>query len=173
MDIDPALAYSDLHVRATQEAAKSSWARLSERSVDSVRESVEVELDACRIAAIRSDTERASTALGRIFDAGNGRKDADDRDVAASFPGLDRKLVALVGELVKQKRWTQAAFERLCERRGLLAAGVLEAVNEWAFEVHGEALLDERDGYDVSAGIAESVRNLLHEEGGDAGTEAA
>lgn len=40
-------------------------------------------------------------------------------------------------------------------------------------DVHGEALLDERDGYDDSAGIAESVRNMLHEEGGDAGTEAA
>ena len=173
MEIDPALAYSDLHVGATEEAAGASWEPLSERTAETVRGSVDFELDARRISAIRSDTERASAALGGIFDAENERKDAGGRNVAASFPGLDRKLVALVGDLVKQERWTQAAFERLCERRGLLAAGALESVNEWAFDVHGEALLDERDGYDVSAGIAESLRNLLHEEGGDAGTEAA
>lgn len=173
MEIDPALAYSDLHVGATRESARISRAVFPERSAESVREFDECELDACRIAEIRTDTERASSALGRIFDAMDDRKDAGDRDVAASFPGLDRKLVALVGDLVKQERWTRAAFERLCKRRGLLAAGALEAVNEWAFEVHGEALLDERDGYDVTAWIAETVRNMLHEEGGDAGTEAA
>lgn len=73
MGIDPALAYSDLHVGATLEAAKDSWAPLSERTGESVPGSVDVELDARRIAAIRSDTERASAALGRIFDAENKR----------------------------------------------------------------------------------------------------
>ena len=46
-----------------------------------------------------------------------------------------------------------------------MPSGALEAINEWAFETHDEALLDEYDGYDVSPEIADAVKQKLEGEG--------
>lgn len=174
LGLDPGLAYSDLHagdvadgprkVRAAEPGAPGE-------AIPSEPQTSGPALDASRIASIRSDTERVSSVLGQIFDA---REDddietPDEDDVLIA--GLDHKHAALIRDLVVQEHWTHDAFERLCAQHSLFASGALEAINEWAFETHEEALLDEYDGYDVTPEIAETIKHELSKEGAHVQTE--
>lgn len=165
LGIDPTLAYSDLN-EGTEGLPRSTSASVWERfgkNGSEAGESSAAALDIGKIEAIRSDTDRVSAALGRIFNAEFASEEASDLTAPSTLPGLDEEHVALVRDLVARKRWTEEDFGLLCERRGLLASGALETVNEWAFEIHGEALLEEGDGYEVSSGIAETVKRNLEE----------
>lgn len=103
--------------------------------------------------------------VGRDRKAEEEAEEGRDAKDATLFTGLDAKHGALLLDLVGQEHWTEDAIEQLCGRHGLMPSGALEAVNEWAFETHDEALLDEYDGYDVSSEIADSVKQKLEEEG--------
>jgi hypothetical protein len=116
-------------------------------------------LDTARIAAIRADTERVSSVLGEIFSGDQGEdEETATIPVPSALTGLDPKHAALVRDLIAQDHWSEDAFSDLCGRHGLLASGALEVVNEWAFDTHDEALLDEYDGYDVAADIAAALK---------------
>lgn len=163
LGIDSTLAYSDLNEGMEglpRSTSASVWEHFGKNGSEA-GESSAAALDIGKIEAIRSDTDRVSAALGRIFHAEVVPEDASDRTAPSTLPGLDEEHVALVRDLVARKRWTEKDFGLLCERRGLLASGALETVNEWAFEIHGEALLEEGDGFEVSSGIAETVKRNL------------
>ena len=167
LGLDTALVYSDLHagevadgpvrVKTAEEGAPGE-AIPEDEPIASTR------LDSARIAAIRSDTERVSSVLGQIFSA----DEEMDEDVVDTLPsvlvGLDPKHAALVRALVEQEHWSEQSFADLSQRHGLLPAGALETVNEWAFEHYDEALLDEYDGYDVAPAIAEALRTEFDKE---------
>ena len=174
LGLDPSLAYSDLHAGDIVDEPRTVRAARSGRPGEPIPDpenTADPELDASRIAAIRSDTERVSLLLGRIFDPRDEQEGTGTSRMPDLLPGLDRKHAALVGDLVKQQRWTEEGFEQLCARHALLAAGALEAVNEWAFQTYEEAILDEYDGYEIVPEIAESVRTLLEGGSRDVQTE--
>ncbi len=106
-----------------------------------------------------------SSVLGQIFEAEEEAEEGGDSKAVTLFAGLDAKHGALLLDLVCQENWTKDAFEQLCGKHGLMSSGALEAINEWAFETHDEALLDEYDGYDVSPEIVDAVKQKLEGEG--------
>jgi len=174
LGLDPALAYSDLHAGDIPDAprtVRASQPGASGEAIPDEEQTAGPALDASRIASIRSDTERVSSVLGEIFETGEDDEDPASGDDTALLAGLDRKQAALVRDLVERQHWTEEAFEQLCAQHSLLASGALEAVNEWAFETHDEALLEEYDGYDVTPEIAEAVKQELNKEGGHVQTE--
>ena len=117
----------------------------------------EVRLDAERIADIHLDTDRASSVLGEIFE---DTTDEPEGRVAQNMllAGLDAKHAELVKKIVVKDRWTGEEFQELCARCSLMASGAMENVNEWAFEAYDGALLDEYDGYEVNAEIADALK---------------
>jgi len=171
LGIDSSLAYSDLHAGDVADKPRTVRAtKLGQpgESIPEINKPPGPALDASRIAAIRSDTERVSSVLGQIFDPGEEQEATGRSD---ALPGLDDKHTALVGDLVEQEHWTEEDYKQLCAQYALPAAGALEAVNEWAFETYEDALLDEYDGYEVAPEIADAVKRKLEREGRDAATE--
>lgn len=166
LGLDPALVYSDLHageinsgpvrVRAAEMGA-SGEAIPDEKSVELPQ------LDAARVAAIRSDTERVSSVLGEIFDDTANEPDPEVTPPAV-LSGLDAKHVLFVRELITKDHWSEEAFNDLCTRLGVMAGGAIEDVNEWSFETYDDALLEEYDGYEVAPDIAEVLKKKFAEE---------
>jgi hypothetical protein len=121
-------------------------------------------LDAALIASIKKDTERVSTVLSDIFASDALQDEPGAGSVSTEFAGLDAKHTALVRELISRSHWSEAEFGALTARHGLMPAGALETVNEWAYGVYDDALLEEYDGYDVSSDIAEALADAFERE---------
>jgi len=167
LGLDPNLVYSDLHAGGVQGAPT----RVRAAQPGAPGEKIPVEpsatpqrLDAARIASIRQDTDRVSAVLAEIF-AVDGPED-DSKEVAAVsvLAGLDAKHTALIREVITRQHWSDEEFFELVARHGLMVAGALETINEWAFAAHDEALLDEYEGYDVSLDIANAVADAFEKE---------
>ncbi|ODM47358.1 hypothetical protein A9320_23125 [Ruegeria sp. PBVC088] len=170
LGLDPALAYSDLHAGEVADGPRTVRASQPGRPGEAIPELEKAsgpKLDASRIAAIRSDTERVSSVLGQIFDVEEEERGASGPASQSQLAGLDPKHGAIVLELITREHWSDTEFETICASHGLMASGALEVVNEWAFETYDEALLDEYDGYDVSPEIAEAVKEKMSAEGRD------
>ncbi|MFZ2996374.1 TerB N-terminal domain-containing protein [Sphingobium sp.] len=169
LGIDAGLVYADLHagdapdgpvrVRAAEPEAPGERIPAEPQSRGGA-------LNAARIAAIRSDTERVSNVLGEIFAADDDAGDGAPREHAlpTALPGLDSKHADLVTLLIQRDHWTLRGFADIAGEQGLLPSGALEAINEWAFQKFEEALLDEYDGYDVSPDIAGALRAEMAKE---------
>ncbi|MBC6427967.1 MAG: TerB N-terminal domain-containing protein [Cellvibrionales bacterium] len=165
LGLDPALASSDLHAGEIADAPHRVRVAQPGRPGEAIPEPEKTsgpQLDATRIAAIRSDTEQASTLLGQIFGVKDEPETAPAEDVRqGALAGLDPKHGTLVLELIEREHWSDADFTRLCATHGLMESGALEVVNEWAFELYNEALLDEYNGYHLSAKVAGAIHQEM------------
>ncbi len=174
LGLDPALVYSDLHAGEVADGprtVRTSQPGRPGEAIPDLEKASGPKLDASRIAAIRSDTERVSSVLGQIFDVEEEESGVSAPASQSQLAGLDPKHGALVLELVNREHWSETEFEKICASHGLMAYGALEVVNEWAFETYDEALLDEYDGYDVSPDIAEALKEKMSAEGKDVQVE--
>ncbi|TMV85586.1 hypothetical protein FGG78_20675, partial [Thioclava sp. BHET1] len=159
--LDPDLVYSDIHAGDVVDApvrVKAARLGATGETIPAEEKTSTHKLDAARIAAIRSDTERVSSVLGEIFATEEVAEEATQALQPAVLKGLDEASTALVQELIAETHLSDEAFDTLCKRHGLMAAGALEAINEWAYDTYDEALLDEYDGYDVAPEVAKAVK---------------
>ena len=105
-----------------------------------------VTLNAARVAAIKADTQVASDLLSGIFETEElEENDGRDDNSSDEYEGLDTSHAALVDELLKRGSWSKGDFTRLVEGHGLMPGGAQETINEWAYELAGDALLEEDD----------------------------
>jgi len=160
LGLDPANAYSDLHAGHVLDGPVTMREAEPTAPGETIPQAAS-RLDPERIAAIRSDTQRVSSVLGDIFSSDEMEDVGQDEPSATAsiLTGLGPKHAGLVIELVERQHWSEEDFEKLARKHELLPAGALEAINEWAFENHGEALLDEYEGYDVSSSIAAALKD--------------
>ncbi|MDD8022664.1 MAG: tellurite resistance TerB C-terminal domain-containing protein, partial [Paracoccaceae bacterium] len=168
LGLDPALVYSDIHAGDVFDGpvrVKPATAGAPGEAIPAETRRPVQKLDPALIAAIRSDTARVSSVLGEIFGTEAPEAEAPRPESALVLKGLDPTMTALVREIAEETHLTDAAFEVACARHGLMPAGALEAINEWAFDTHDEALLDAYDGYDVAPGIAAAVKAEFAKEG--------
>lgn len=116
-------------------------------------------LDMERVATIGADTRDVSTLLGSIFagDEPEEEPEAPAPSDPATLPGLTPAQTALARELATRDHWPEAEFEAAATRHGLMPAGAVEAINDWAFAAHDRAYLDEYDGYDIDPDIAAEI----------------
>ena len=175
LGLDPGLVYSDLHAGGANDApvaVRAARAGAAGEVIPPEREDTSAGLDFARIAAIRSDTARASSVLGSIFTDADDEPE-DEADSAASgardappshIDGLDAAHGRLVRTLIAQDHWTEDAFDVAARAEGLMPAGAVETINEWSFAAHDEALLDAYDGYDIEPEIAATLRDQIASE---------
>lgn len=167
LGLDPNLVYSDLHAGEVSDGP----VRVRVGQTTAPGEAIPVEqkmkpqmLDAALIASIKKDTERVSTVLSGIFASDAVQEEVGVGPVSSDLAGLDAKHTALVKELISRAHWREDEFGALTLRHGLMAAGALETVNEWAYGVYEDALLEEYDGYDVSSDIAQALADAFERE---------
>ena len=112
-------------------------------------------LDADRVAAIRSNTERVSTILGAIFQEEETVDEQEEVSVSdnPSFSGLDRRHAEFVTELMTRPHWEVAEFEAMASSFQLMAGGALETINEWSFEHFDDILIEEYEGYEMNPDV--------------------
>lgn len=175
LGLDPKLVYADLHAGEVADAP----IRVRPAQPGPAGEVIPAEpmptaprLDAAKIASIRKDTDRVSAVLTDIFTEPEPEV-TETGSPSSTLKGLDAKYTALIRDILTQSHWTEGAFAELTSRHGLLAAGALETINEWAFGTYDEALLEEYDGYEVSPDIAEALADELEKESGYAQTQTA
>lgn len=163
LGIDAGLVYADLHAGDVAEGpvrVKAAVAEAPGEQIPDERTLKGASLDAARIAAIRSDTERVSTVLGEIFSTDDDSHDKSTQAYAlpSSLAGLDPKHALLVEQIIQREHWTEEEFDAIAGKQGLMPSGALEVINEWAFEKFDEALLDQYDGYDISLSLSDALR---------------
>ncbi|KAB8183918.1 hypothetical protein FH608_048670 [Nonomuraea phyllanthi] len=115
-----------------------------------------VRLDEAAIAAKLAETARVGALLGSIFTEDEPPPVAAPLPAAAPVAGLDGQHSGLVRELASTGQISRAEFEQLAARWKLLPDGALDRINEAAYELAGEPLLDGDDPIWVD-------RNLLGE----------
>ncbi len=178
LGLDTDRAYADLHayvaggIRAPARFSDESTERVSTTTDSAARPM----LDPDRIARIRRDTERASSVLAGIFtefaDAGMDSSDPSTNEIT-EIKGIDGPHGRLILELMAKMFWTTDEFAALTGKLGLLPAGAVETINEWAFDVYDEAFLEEDDGYRISPDVSQTLADELEKERRSVKTKAA
>lgn len=167
LDLDPNLVYTDLHAGGVPDApvrVRKAQPSMPGEAIPAEPQPQGAKLDADRIASIRQDTHRISAVLADIFSVNVDDEDEIEQAPMSVLAGLHPKHSALVREIISRNHWSEQEFAELVTRHGLLAAGALETLNEWAFGTYDEALLEEYEGYDVSPDIVDTLADKFDKE---------
>lgn len=172
LGLDPDSLYTDIHALAARVASKPGPVTVlpadpgSDFSIPRPQEAKPVRsgavvLDAARVAAIHRETQAVTEVLAGVFSSeddvaeeGNlgeeiGEID-QERRAADSVAGLDEAHSALIRALHERPEWPRSDFDALAERFGLMPSGAIEIINEVAFELSGEPLLEGHDPIEVN-----------------------
>ena len=126
---------------------------------DATEDRTKVRLDMAAIAAKLKESERAASTLASIF------VDPDETS-AESVPfaseespveGLDSIHFQLLRQLAEQESWARTEYDGLADSLGLLPDGALDLLNEAAFEICEEPLLEGNDPIEVNAEVAQEM----------------
>lgn len=71
--------------------------------------------------------------------------------------GLDPRYHMIVSELLSRDAWTPEDFDALARKHNVMPAGMLEAINAWADEKHGDFLIEEGARYTVNRTLLEKT----------------
>ena len=114
-------------------------------------------LDGSKIAALQRDSVEVGALLQNIFADDAPPADVPEPSVPPAPPtsltsatnaavmGLDQPHAALVGQLAQRSHWLLAEVRALCDSLGLMPNGALERINEAAFDLYDEPLIEGDD----------------------------
>lgn len=132
-----------------------------------------VRLDPLRIQQISASTERVSEILAKVFvtDEADGAvgprppqapaPEQDESEPQDMFDGLDQLYRSFVGELLTREIWPGEDIEQLARSFGLMRDGAIEAINEWAFDRHGDALLQDGEPLTVNTELLAAAARVM------------
>ena len=101
--------------------------------------------DIDRLAKIRAETERVSAMLADIFAENEPVLGMPEPVGDGPLAALDSEHATLLTQLVARAQWTRQEFESLAASANLMPDGAMEAINEWAFDRYGDALIEDGD----------------------------
>lgn len=140
---------TDLHEQAATGSVRQSTADPRQPS-----SSVFV-LDAEKLAAHEAETTDVQGMLSNIFaDTDSTTTETDDEHESG---GLDSAHHKLYQRLISNETWERDAIEPYCESLGLMLDGALETINDWAFEVAGDALIDNDETITIHADVVDDL----------------
>lgn len=131
-----------------------------------------VELDQEKIMAIMKDTREVANILTDIFEGPAEPEppedDEDDAEVGDLVPTradvagglLDPAHAELVRFLATRPNWPRSEFEEASNKLGLMPAGAIEAINEAAFALCDDPLIE---GYDPLDMNEVALKEMLHD----------
>lgn len=169
LGLDPQSVYSKVHIAASEpitikSASKNSIGHAIPKPPKLEKGSI-VKLDKDRIAVLQADSERISVILGSIFSqevfeldtATISVENEPDEPQVPTLLGLETEYSALLQILLKQMQWTRTELEELASDRDLMLDGVLEHLNDTAFEIYNKPLFEGTDPIEINQEIAREV----------------
>jgi hypothetical protein len=108
--------------------------------------------DKDRLERIRADTQRVSAMLADIFAESEPVPEMPPRAAGGHCLDLDAEHTKLLTKLVTSAEWTRQEFDAAATEVGLMPDGAMEAINEWGFDLYGDALVE--DGNPVTVNLA-------------------
>jgi tellurite resistance protein len=156
LGLNPQDVYSDAHEAATEpvtvgptEAAAAGFALPPRRKPAPASR---VQLDAAAIEAKLQETAAVSALLAAVFvedEAQPAVPVAGDGCIA----GLDSASSAFLELLASRTAWSRGELELMASERAILLDGVIEAINETAFDRCDEAALEGDDPVEVNVSV--------------------
>jgi uncharacterized tellurite resistance protein B-like protein len=117
-----------------------------------------------KVAAIMAETATVAATLGAVFDDLDAEPEPDEPDEPdevesdlTTIAGLDEPHTTLLIRLVERPTWSRAEFDELAGTLGLMPAGALETVNEAAFDICDEPMLEGEDPIDINQHAVEEL----------------
>jgi hypothetical protein len=111
-----------------------------------------VDVESGGLDRIRAETERVSVMLAEIFVEDEQTSQVPEGVGGGPLAGLDAEHAALLTRLLSRTEWTRDEFDKAATEAGLMPGGAMETINEWAFDHHGEPIVD--DGETVTVNLA-------------------
>ena len=113
------------------------------------------------VAAKRRETAKVSALLATVF----AEEESRDRSavhlpsakIADRYPGLDAIHAKLVDALIESGEMTQDEFSAMCRKAGIFAAGAIEVINDWAFEILDDILIEDSDLVAIDPTLLEAL----------------
>ncbi len=141
MGLDKKELFSSLHSMAKADTHKSMSKTSKTLGGDTILLNME------RIASTLQDTAKASTLLASIFenDEIEPEKANDSFDENTIYAGLDKVHAQLLSNLLEKDEWSRDEYQKLASSLKLMPDGAIETINEWAFEVYDEAIIENDD----------------------------
>ena len=105
-------------------------------------------LDEGVLKRLMAETEQVAIMLGEAM-RDEGSIDESERPPVAPvvdprFGALDARFHAILANLLSRPRWPRAEFESLARACGVMPAGALDAVNEWAYDLFNDPIVVEQ-----------------------------
>ena len=164
LGLDPATLYADVHALSASAPSGPVTVLPSEPDRDyaippapAQADQAAIALAPDKVAAIMSETADVAQALGAVFDTDEAETEpeadgTDDGETLSSdtIAGLDSAHTTLVTHLTARPIWRRAEFDDLATALGLMPSGAIEAVNDAAFTVCDEPLLEGEDPLEVN-----------------------
>jgi uncharacterized tellurite resistance protein B-like protein len=160
LGLNPDLVTSQLHAELTQSPPTPARDPVVVRSAaepetgfhipprpETPAHPAKIGLDAEAIKRKLAQSAEISTLLARIFAEPDDLEETPHPQVSTQqkegeIPGLDRAHSELFKRVAAQSEWSQAEFAELCAELGLMPAGAIDTVNESAYDISGEPLLE-------------------------------
>jgi hypothetical protein len=113
-------------------------------------------LDFARIEKIRAETNSVQAALGAVLGTGEDLVTPLPAAPAFSDPrleGLAPGAAGLLSGLTIKPAWSRREFDQAARAAGQMPDGVIETINEWAYEKFDEPLIEEGDPLIINVGL--------------------
>jgi tellurite resistance protein len=170
LGLDQARVYSSVHNAATTTRPASEPVTVRDPSAGPPSYAIPprprqdgpapVTLDHAAIAAKLAETAEVSALLAGIFaDEPTPEPALPEADPGGLPPvaGLDAAHSNLLRALAARDRWTRGELETLCAAGGLLPDGAVDTLNEAAYELAGDPVIDEVDTLVIDLRVAEEM----------------
>ena len=117
--------------------------RSKEEQKPSTEEAFDLDLD--RVAAVQDETRDVARVLDDVF------SEEDEEEIPSfSLDGLSEDHEALLAYLGTKSEWSRADFDKLAEKHGLMPGFAIEQINDRAFEVADEPVLEGEDPIELN-----------------------
>jgi uncharacterized tellurite resistance protein B-like protein len=160
LELDPKLLYSHLHG-----GIQNARVPLPQMHSDS---SSGLVIDTARLAALRQETDQVSSLLAGVFteeetEIPNPSTAVLHSEFAESapsdelLPGLDPRHRQFLTQLLSRPSWSRSELEIAAAKMQIMLDGALERINDAAFDLVGEAIVEGSDPVYVQQNILENA----------------
>lgn len=160
LELDPKLLYSHLH-GGIQNANDPVPQMHPDSSTGPV-------IDTARLAALRQETDQVSALLAGVFTEEETPSPSPSPAVLQSevaesapcdqlLPGLDPRHCQFLTELLSKPMWSRAELEMAAAKMQIMLDGALERLNDAAYDLVGEPIVEGNDPVYVQQNILENA----------------